>query len=262
MMENILYKLYTFLELIDCSNVTINFAFIINEERKIIRIYGLFVASLLTKEENVFQLLNMNEDDVTLITSDSQDLLFSKLQVLKFLNSISSIDSNMGLIATENVLQFITSVFESQDTIAEQELAGVILSRVFASNLDLNVMPMDENCDSEIISSVGKLMSTAINDIALHAQEAMDSFSDEERGVRICLTLQEILAAISSEDNSSVITDIATVPLAVNVLCLYMKLHLEHIGKFEMYKMLCVHFEAARTQCPGKMCAIIDYYLS
>lgn len=238
MMENTLCKLYQFLELIDCSEVTaiVNFAkhFINNEEREVIRILCLFVISLFTEEimRNDFQLLNLNKNDVSLVISGSLKLPFSKLQSLKFFISMSFIESNLSLISAENVLQFITSVYGSDDMIAEQELSSVILSRVFAGSTDLRVPSSDEKNCNEIVPNIEKLISTVVDEIALHAQEAKDTFtSDEDRGLRICLILQEILAALSSENSLSVLNTIAMVPFAVNVFCLFMKLHLDHRGK-------------------------------
>ena len=245
-MENILYKFYLFLELIDCTKITVSTSiakiFFYNEEREIVRRYFLFVASLLTSEQAMAKDVPLTSNDVTVIVSDSHDLPFSKLQRLKFFRSMSMIECNRSLITAEDALKYITSVYESEDMVAEQEIASEILSCVFAESIesiDLSSSSRDEGNAAKITLNIEELVSAVMDDIALHAQEARDfSISDSDRGIRICLRLQEILTAISSDDSTSVVNSISAVPYAINVFCLFMKLHLEHIGK---QLTLCTH---------------------
>ena len=232
-----MHKFYLFLECTN-SSYTVQLVdslktFIIpGTANRTVRLHAMFILGLFAIKvvNDDPSLLTLEEEDVDLLIQTSSTVLpFSTIQKLKFISKVCTVKVNHKYLASESLIQFVSSVFSSEDEVtAEQEVAAAILSDLFIT---------DENCSENgfatdnAMQPMELIISALLNDIILHVQEAKDSgSSEEERGLRICLALQQVQTALSSDSTTSVAITISSVPYAVNVFCIYLKLHLEHIG--------------------------------
>jgi len=201
----------------------------LHEDNNIFHYIILFIISLFIVEESNFsdnEIYTLKESDLQLLTLDADGpVRFSLLQKLKFIHTMCSSSKNREALSSESVLHMVCYAYSLPEdkSVKEQELASAILTYLCSDESQTIVMDDSDNglaIDEDVISSL-------LNDVALHVQESeKSSCSDEERGIRICLTLQYMLGSIN---NLEVMKAVAFYPCAVNVLCIYLKLHLQHI---------------------------------
>lgn len=232
-----MHKFYLFLECTDQFNQVLSTSKLVDTLKtfiiagaasRTVRLLAMFILSLYTLNDDP-HLLSLEEEDIELLIQMSPTALpFSTLQKLKFICAMCGFEVNKGYLTSENVIQFVSSVFSSEEVTTEQEVATVILSSLFTTD---EICSGSEFAIDKAMQPMEVVTSSVLNDIALHVQEAKDNgSSDEERGLRICLALQQMQTAISSDSTTSVAKAVSSVPYAVNVLCIYLKLHLDHIG--------------------------------
>ena len=239
-----LYKLYLFLEsneslLANVDHPANSVLKITDEMIPEIRVLILFICSLFTSNtsscvEAQPKICIIQEKDIEMIVSDDSSMIyhFSLLQKLKFIDKLSLDERNHGLLKGESVLQLIFLAFTSSENelTSECSIATKVLTALFND---------EQNADDESAVSVGisisDTISTLLDDIARHVQEAEGGCSDDDRGLRICSSLQYIVESLqmSNEENeSSIIETISSYPFAVNVFCIYLKLHMDHLGLY------------------------------
>ena len=238
-LQTIFYKLYAFLESIGSLPVMESVAeplevlLSLQQDNVSLHYIILFTISLfVTEMNNANDLCILKESDLKLLTGEDDDgpAVFSLLQKLKFVRAMCTNVKNHEVLSSESVLQLVCSIFSlpDEESVNEQKLASAILASLFTD--ESQIVTIDESdtnftVDEDVISSL-------LNDVALHVEDSEKrACSDEERGIRICLTLQYMLSSIMSDKNLEVLKAVSFYPCAVNVLCIYLKLHLQHLSK-------------------------------
>ena len=234
-MEQILFILYTFLESIEPSLLSANLIIeslkplFFTEEYAIFHLIVLFIISLLICEENnddIFEVFTLKQCDIEPLTSEVIGTLsFTMIQKLNFISKMCINTKNKELLTDENLVQMICSVYGDEKLTAEHELASAILACLYMDALQDITLKQEDNVDP---GSTEDILSILLNDIAVHVEESLQGFSDEERGLRICVSLQHLLTNQLSDEG---LESISSYPCAVNVFCIYLKLHIRHLGK-------------------------------
>lgn len=204
-----------------------------------IRILILFIHSLLISKSSISfsNACVLQEMDIEMLISDEDSLHpFSLIQKLQFIRRVLHIEDNKSLLKTEPILQLVCSAFAlDSDVNNEQARKNVeqLASEILTSLCD-DDDPVEESSDHNPVaalemSSIADTIPALLDDMANHVQEATEGYSSEDRGLRICSSLQYILENLSRL-SESVIAIISSYPYTVNVFCIYLKLHLDHVG--------------------------------
>jgi len=237
--QDIFYKFYLFLEsigslpAINIATDTLEALLSLQEDNNVFHYIILFIVSLFIVEgcnASDNDLYTLKESDLKLLTGEADGpVKFSLLQKLKFINTMCTNAKNLVILSSESVLQLVCSAYSlpDEESVKEQELASVILSCLYSD--ESQAIVIDESSSGLAIDE--DVISSLLNDVALHVEESEKSgCSDEERGIRICLTLQYMLTSLITDKSLEAMKAVAFYPCAVNVLCIYLKLHLQHIS--------------------------------
>ena len=197
-----------------------------NEECGDFCLLTLFIISLFICEENgvdIAEVFTLKKADVDLLVGETiGSVSFTMLQKLRFVNKMCISTKNRELLTDENLMQMVCSVYADEKSTTEQELASAILTCLYTDAQEDATFIEEDDTDPEDI------LSLLLNDIAVHVEDSLQNCSDEERGLRICVSLQHLLTNLSSIEGLQCISNY---PRAVNVFCIYLKLHIQHLGK-------------------------------
>ena len=200
-----------------------------NEEQVILYLLVLFIISLFICEENnadIAELFVLRQCDIELLTGEViGSTSFTMLQKLKFISKMCINAKNQELLTDVNLIQMICSVYGDEKLTAEHELASGILACLYSDASQDIVIEEEEITDP---SSTEDILALLLNDLAVHVEDSLQGCSNEERGVRICISLQHLLANLLIDEG---LQSICSYPCAVNVFCIYLKLHIRHLGK-------------------------------
>ena len=228
--EQILFLFYLFLESIE-SLPSVHLIIeslkpvFFNKEYEMFHFLTLFIVSLFICEENssnIAEVFTITKSDIELLTSEATDAIsFTLKQKLKFVSKMCTNKKNQELLTDETLVQMVCSVYTDENLTVEHELASTILTYLY-SDASQNIIVVEEDS-----AASEDILSSLLNDLAIHVEESMQNCSDEERGLRICTSLQNLLTNMLSDEE---IESISNYPCAVNVFCIYLKLHIEHLG--------------------------------
>ena len=237
--QDIFYKFYLFLEsigslpAINIATDTLKALLSLQEDNNVFHYIILFIVSLFIVEgcnASDNDLCTLKESDLELLTGEVDGpVKFSLLQKLKFIYTVCTNAKNREILSSESVLQLVCSAYSlpDEESVKEQDLASVILSCLCSD--ESQAIVVDESSGDLAIDE--DVISSLLNDVALHVEESKNNCcSDEERGIRICLTLRYMLTSIISDKSLEAVKAVAFYPCAVNVLCIYLKLHMQHIS--------------------------------
>ena len=203
---------------------------------------ALFIVSLFICEENssdIAEAFIMNtlagfmikKSDIELLTGEAIGTIsFTMMQKLKFVSKMCINMKNRELLTDETLVQMVCSVYTDDSLTAEHELASTILTYLCSDTSQNIIFIEEENTASVLIEDI---LSSLLNDLAIHVEESLQNCSDEERGLRICASLQHLSSNMLSDEG---LESVSNYPCAVNVFCIYLKMHIEHLGMFDMRK--------------------------
>lgn len=200
-----------------------------SEEYGVCHLLMLFIISLFISDKNGIDIddaCTLKKSDIELLTGEvTGTISFTMLQKLKFISKMSYSTKNQELLTDESLMQMICSVYVNEKLVIEQELASTILTCLYAdAPKDITIL---EEGDTDP-SSFEEILSLLLNDLAVHVEDSLQNCSDEERGLRICASIQYLLTNLSTKEGLQSIFDY---PCAVNVFCIYLKMHIQHLGK-------------------------------
>ena len=200
-----------------------------NEEHVIFHLLVLFIISLFICEENsadIAELFALKQCDIELLTGEAiGSTSFTMIQKLKFISKMCINAKNQELLTDENLIQMVCSIYGDEKLTAEHELASGILACLY-SDASQDIVVEEEDITDP--SSTEDILALLLNDLAVHVEDSLQGCSNEERGVRICVSLQHLLANLLTDEG---LQSICSYPCAVNVFCIYLKLHIRHLGK-------------------------------